>query len=190
MERINWATIVLIPKTNCPEIPADFWPTSLINSALKIISKVLALKLSKLIDSIVDDIQSVSIKGRCILDNIFVAKELIFSIHKRQMIGHIIDVDFAKAFDMVDWDFFCLIFYKPMVLAQNGSIGLGPFFLRPKPIYVLVNGEMHGYVRHHRGLRQGDPLSSLLFALVSNVLSLMFNHALESSVLYGVPLGH
>lgn len=77
-----------------------------------------------------------------------------------------------------------------MVLAQNGSIGLGPFFLRPKPIYVLVNGEMHGYVRHHRGLRQDDPLSSLLFALVSNVLSLMFNHALESSVLYGVPLGH
>lgn len=41
----------------------------------------------------------------CILDSIATAKELIFSIHKRHMQGHILKVDFAKAFDTVDWDF-------------------------------------------------------------------------------------
>lgn len=44
-------------------------------------------------------------KGRCILDNIATAEELIISIHKRRTPGHILKVDFAKAFDIVDWEF-------------------------------------------------------------------------------------
>ncbi|XP_039118947.1 uncharacterized protein LOC120255122 [Dioscorea cayenensis subsp. rotundata] len=40
-----------------------------------------------------------------------------------------------------------------------------------------------------RGLRQGDSLSLMLFALVMDVLSSMFVHALNTKVLVGVPLG-
>lgn len=47
---------------------------------------------------------------------------------------------------------------------------------------------MNGYVRYQRGLRQGDLLYPLLFILVTNVLSTMFNSALSLGVLYGVPL--
>lgn len=54
VERLNWASIVLIPKTDAPEGPMDFRPISLINSALKIISKILAMRLSKIIDSLVE----------------------------------------------------------------------------------------------------------------------------------------
>lgn len=53
----------------------------------------------------------------------------------------------------------------------------------------LINGEQFGYVRCLRGLGQGDHLSPLLFVLVSDVLSLMFNHALDSGILLGVLLG-
>lgn len=45
------------------------------------------------------------LKGRCILDNIATTKELIFSIHKRYLLRHVLNVDYAKALDTVDWDF-------------------------------------------------------------------------------------
>lgn len=102
LERINWANIALIPKVEPSETPGDFRPISLINSSLKILSKILASRLSKVMNSLVDSDQSAFLKGRCILDNIATAKELIFSLHKHRIPRHILKVDFAKAFDHVD----------------------------------------------------------------------------------------
>lgn len=53
----------------------------------------------------------------------------------------------------------------------------------------LINNAQSGYVRYHRGLRQGDLLSPLLLDLLVNVFSSMFNEALDSRILYGVRLG-
>lgn len=50
---------------------------------------------------------------------------------------------------------------------------------------VHINGSHNGYVRYQRGLQQGDPLFPMLFTLVTNVLSSMFQHALNSKVLVG-----
>lgn len=105
LERINWASIVLIPKVDTLEVPGDYRPISLINSTLKIISKMLATRLSKVICRLVEVEQSAFLKGRCILDNIASAEESIFSIHKRRLTSHILKVDFAKEFDRLDWDF-------------------------------------------------------------------------------------
>lgn len=41
LERINFASIALFPKQDNPKNPNDFHPISLINSSLKILSKVL-----------------------------------------------------------------------------------------------------------------------------------------------------
>ena len=85
-----------------PESPSNFRPISLINSSLKIVSKILASQLSRVVDSLVDITQSALIKGRCILDNIATTEELIFSLQKRRLLGNVLNVDFSKAFDMVD----------------------------------------------------------------------------------------
>lgn len=63
----------------------------------------MATQLSKVIGSLVDPSQTAFIKGQYILNNIAIAEELIFSLQKRILPWHIIKVDFAKAFDMVDW---------------------------------------------------------------------------------------
>ncbi|XP_039122026.1 uncharacterized protein LOC120258641 [Dioscorea cayenensis subsp. rotundata] len=172
LERINWANLALIPKVESPELLGDYRPISLINSTLKIISKLLAIRLSK---------------GRCILDNVVVVEELIFSMQKRRLPGFVLKVDFAKAFDLVDWDFLLNL------LRAKGFgdrwVNLIEKILVSSKANVLINGSPNGYIRYHRGLRQGDPLSPLLFVLVSDVLSEMFNHALVSKIFIGVPLG-
>lgn len=53
---------------------------------------------------------------------------------------------------------------------------------------ILINGTTQGYIWCKRGLRQGDPLWPLLFALAVGVLSAMFNHAIRSKSLIGVQL--
>jgi len=50
---------------------------------------------------------------------------------------------------------------------------------------VLINGESSGFFSSTRGLRQGDPLSPLLFILVMETLSRLVNKAIDAGILKG-----
>lgn len=172
LERLNWVNIDLISKSNTPECISDYRPISLINSSCKIISKLLANRPSLIINSLIDDSQLIFIKGRCIADNIIAAQEVIFHLQKIRLLGHVLKVDFAKAFDSLDWKFLL-----DVLIAK----GFGPHWisrihniLSSSKARDLVNGEPHGYIHCKRGVRQEDPLSPMLFALVADVLGAMF----------------
>nr|GEU88603.1 hypothetical protein [Tanacetum cinerariifolium] len=46
---------------------------------------------------------------------------------------------------------------------------------------ICVNGDVHGFFKGRRGLRQGDPLSSYLFTLVMAVLTLIMKRQVRNS---------
>lgn len=54
---------------------------------------------------------------------------------------------------------------------------------------VLVNGSPTDFSAIEKGLRQGDPLSSLLFNICANVLSCMFHLLLLEDPCCGFKLG-
>ena len=74
---INSTFIALIPKVDSPQRLNDFRPISLVGSLYKILAKVLANILRMVIGSVISDSQSAFIKGRQILDGIWVANEIV-----------------------------------------------------------------------------------------------------------------
>ena len=53
-------------------------------------------------------------------------------------------------------------------------------------VAIKVNGEICPYFRTHQGLRQGDPLSPLLFDLVVDVLAILIGGAVEQGLVTGL----
>ncbi|GJS66564.1 putative RNA-directed DNA polymerase, eukaryota, reverse transcriptase zinc-binding domain protein [Tanacetum coccineum] len=100
----NSSFFTLILKVGNPIHIKDFRPISLTSIHYKIIAKILANRLSKVIDKIVSKEQSAFIAGRQILDGPLILSEVInwFKKIKKKMV--IFKVDFEKAFDSVSWN--------------------------------------------------------------------------------------
>lgn len=68
------------------------------------LSKVMANKLRKVLPDIILDNHGAFVDGHRILDGVLVAHECVDS--RNNQLGLVCKLDFAKAYDMVDWDFF------------------------------------------------------------------------------------
>ncbi|GJT66456.1 RNA-directed DNA polymerase, eukaryota [Tanacetum coccineum] len=95
----NSAFITLIPKIPNPLFIKDYRPISLIGIQYKIIAKILANRLSKVIDSLVSQEQSAFVSGRQILDGPLILSEIIDWYKKRNKKMLLFKVNFEKAFD-------------------------------------------------------------------------------------------
>lgn len=171
LERINRSHMVLIPKKyGAVEVDA-FRPICLQNCSLKILSKILTRRLQAEIPKLIDLRQTGFIKGRSIADTFIYAAELIQVCHKRKKPAVVLKLDFAKAFDTVNWDWLF------RVLQARGFsdvwINWMNTILSTSKSAVLVNGCLGPWINCKRGLRQGDPISPYLFLLVAETLQRM-----------------
>ena len=136
--RFNFANVILLHKKVGANTLGDFRPISLINGSLKIISKVLANRLSKVMNNLIDNSQTTFIKGRNITDGVAVVHEYINFCCKNNTTCAILKLDFAKAFDSVGW-----CFLNEMLLARGFSsrwIRWIMTLLKTGNSSILVNG--------------------------------------------------
>nr|XP_027088617.1 uncharacterized protein LOC113709968 [Coffea arabica] len=99
---ITATLIVLLPKVDNPQDFTQFRPISLCNFANKIISKLLAGRLAKLLPQLIFPQQSGFVQERQIADNFLLAQELLIGITKPNRGRNVvIKLDMMKAYDRV-----------------------------------------------------------------------------------------
>lgn len=95
---------IILKKENANRVE-DFRPFSLITSIYKILAKVLANRLRKVMPSTIFKVQGAFLAGRQILDQVLIANEAIEDVRQRKKEGVVLQLDFEKTYDHVDWDF-------------------------------------------------------------------------------------
>ena len=96
---------LFLKKDNVEEVK-DLRPIALCNVLYKIIAKVLANRLQKILPGIISEEQSAFVPGRNITDNVLVAFELLHYMKRKNggQEGEIaLKLDISKAYDRVNW---------------------------------------------------------------------------------------
>lgn len=180
----NTTFIALIPKTENPASFEDFRPISLCNTIYKIIAKIIVVRLKPILSECISNEQFGFLDGRQIHEAIGVAQETIHSIRQAKKKGAALKIDLSKAYDRIDWSFLRLLLthFGFKVEFINWIMGC----ITNVNFVVLINGAASNFFKSQRGLRQGCPLSPLLFLLAAEGLSRLILKAKHSGLFTGL----
>lgn len=135
------ASITLIPNKRGVDRLKDFRPISLISSIYKILDKVLAIRLQKIMPSMIYPAKGAFVHGRQIFDEVLIAL--------------ICKLDLKKAYNKVDWGF---LYY------MLSRMGFGVKWRRgilecasSAHFSILINGAPKGFFPAKKGLHQRYP---------------------------------
>ena len=161
--------ITLLFKKDDPLDTKNWRPISLLCVDYKILAKALSNRLLRVIHKIVSPDQSCGIPGRFMGENLRLLLDIVHQANSEDLPGAILSLDQEKAFDRVEWS------YMLKVLTH---MGFGSSFCRWVSLLysnvssaVLVNGFLSESFPVSRGVRQGCPLSPLLYVLVAESLA-------------------
>lgn len=160
------ATVVLIPKkgnTAAVATAEGFRPISLLTTDYKILAKILAKRLDHALEIVVRPHQTYGFKGRTITTNAHIMRIIIetaVALHKPTAV---VQIDLSKAFDKVAHSF---------LFSMLKACGVGKLMsdyirlcYRGITARILINGCLSRAIPVESSVRQGCPLSPVLFAL-------------------------
>ena len=147
----------------------NYRPISLLNTDYKIATKAIAARIAKVLPSLIHSDQTGYIKGRFNGQNVRLIADIIECTDTLDIQGIALFLDFKKAFDSLEWNF---------ILKALETFGFGASLIQwVKTFYnniqscVLNNGYATPFFELQRGVRQGCPLSGILFVIAVEILA-------------------
>ncbi|KAJ4449788.1 hypothetical protein ANN_01192 [Periplaneta americana] len=173
----NEGIIVLIPKIPKPQMITDYRPITLLNTDYKLFMKILANRIRPCMDHLIAPGQTCSVPGRTIINNLISIRDTIIQSSEMPMQKvAILNIDMEKAFDRVSQEYLFTVleqFRFPRLIADSiqrlyrnahSRIQINGYFTKPIPI--------------QKSVRQGCPLSMILFTLCLEPLIRMIDRHL------------
>lgn len=165
------ANIIVIPKKDKdPEYCSSYRPISLLGVDMKILSKILATRLEKVVANIINLDQTGFMKERLSSNNTRRLINIIQYHNYNQIPGVIVSMDAEKAFDRIELDYMFEVLER--FGFQRKFIQWVKLLYKEPSASVLTNGLLSAPFRLRRGTAQGSPLSPLLFSLAIEPLAI------------------
>lgn len=166
--------IVLIPKSSCPRNANDYRPISLLNSDYKIFMKCIKERVSKTLDKIISVDQTCLNKKNNIISAIVKYREATVNSSVEKMNRLLLSVDFDHAFDRISHEYLWMVmdgygFHPRLINCLKNLYSHASSFLQ-------VNRDTSKEVKIERGVRQGCPLSMILFVVAVEPLISHLRH--------------
>jgi hypothetical protein len=125
--------------------------------------------------------QSAFVKKSCIHDNFVLVQNIAKELHRKKVSSVFIKLDIVKAFDSISWTYLLELLQRLGFGAKRRDwVTLA---LSTSSSRILLNGTSEKPIKHERGLRQGDPISPMLFILAMDPLHKLLQRAAESGIL-------
>jgi len=169
--------IVCLPKVSNPASPENYRPLTMLNSDYKLLTRILAYRLHPWMEDILHQNQSWGRNGKSIYDAVATVRDIIAYAEITNTSLCLLSIYFNDAFDMISHTFL----FK--ILQEYGISET--FCQRLRNIYadatsnIVMNGRKSKPIKIMSGVRQGCPLSMLLFAVCKNHLLITLDKRLQ-----------
>ena len=184
LNSLNFGTIILLPKKKDAKAIQQYRPICLLNVSFKIFTKVATNRLSTVAQKIIRPTQTAFLPGRNIMEGTVILHETIHELHSKKQDGIIFKIDFEKAYGKVKWNFL------QQTLAMKGFsqkwCSWVQQFTQGGNVNIKVNDQLGSYFQTKKGLKQGDPMSPILFNIVADMLVILIARAKEAGQIEGV----
>ncbi|XP_074305100.1 uncharacterized protein LOC141640037 [Silene latifolia] len=174
--QINTTMVTLIPKTARPTSILQYRPITCCNVMYKCISKLLCNRLGKILPDLIAQNQGGFIHGRSIMENILICQDIIRHYERKAVSPRcLFKMDLQKAYDTIEREFLDQMLSALHV--PNQFKGWIMQCVTTATYSLNLNGNVFGFFKGKRGLRQGDPLSPLLFKVCMEYLYRLLNYS-------------
>lgn len=161
----------LLHKKNDRREIANYRPITLLNCDYKAFTKAMALKLARTVPSIIHKNQAGFVPGCSITDQIRLTQMIMEYAEVEEINGVIVALDQEKAYDKIEHEYLWKVLRK-FDIPESFIKTVQSLYHRAKTS-VKINGEISSKYKVTRGVRQGDPLSCLLFNIAIEPLAEM-----------------